>query len=303
MKRETASPRSAFRHRVLLVETDSAAVHQIALALGSEVALIAVSSAARGLKLLRLGEHFDAILYDLETPDASGTAFYDDACQIDALNQARVIMIARGSAATCWAKVARLARPSLAKPVDPTALRLALAYVVRDTDRAQLDLTMTLFGLDADVLNTTAVPASVDEDPRTPFGPFYPSPLQASVTHAERLARAMSDALDAILDSPAFDPNEPTDAEVWLVGRTEEVEAFVAEIVGDWRRGALDLASAAAVLDRYIESMHRGMLASLSQGTPLPCCGAVDLMATGVSETRARTFPHVPVTIETPTPS
>lgn len=136
------------------------------------------------------------------------------------------------------------------------------------------------------------------------FGPFYPDLLQAAVNHAERLAAAVEASLDDVLNSPAFDPEQPTNAEVWLRGRSEEIEAFVRDVVSDWRIGSLSLEIAAAVLERYIETVHRGMLSNVTEGKSLACCGIADACIT--REAHYDTSTREPATssdTDTPTPN
>lgn len=86
---------------------------------------------------------------------------------------------------------------------------------------------------------------------KRPFGPFYPPLLQPSVNHAERLAAVLDAAqreARTFCSSTAAEEREP--AHVWLTGRTSEVEAFVAAVVDDWRRGIVSEEEASAALKR-----------------------------------------------------
>jgi CheY-like chemotaxis protein len=310
MNRKSPPPLPAQPPCILVVDDDRETARAFQTALGPHVGLVTVPTAHAALELLRNGIAFDAICFELETPDSTGDAFFAEVCLIDEALGERVVVVARADAAAAWAAVAPLGRPSVAKPMDGAAIRAAIEHVraaiKHGSDRADPVLLATSFGLDADALNVDddADAEQVDDESysHSPFGPFYPMPLQAAVTHAERLTNAVSDALDAILDSPAFDPNEPTEAEVWLVGRAEELELFVMEVVRDWRRGALRIEDAAEVLDRYIESIHRGLFENL--GTErAPCCGAVDVTATGVIDHVAITQQFAPMNEATPTPN
>jgi hypothetical protein len=122
-----------------------------------------------------------------------------------------------------------------------------------------------------------------------PFGPFYPPLLQPSVSHAERLAAvlevAQSDAR-TLSSSTALDDREP--AQVWLTGRTSEVEAFVAAVVDDWRRGIVSEEEASAALNSYVSRLHRGVRAHLTNGATPACCVA-DENATAEAAIELRT--------------
>jgi hypothetical protein len=89
------------------------------------------------------------------------------------------------------------------------------------------------------------------------FGPFYPADLQRTVNHAERFARAIARRAD-----PA----------VWLVGRADEIEVFVADIVADWRARRLTSKRSAAIVDRYLLDLHRGFVVFARDAVPPPCC-------------------------------
>ena len=101
----------------------------------------------------------------------------------------------------------------------------------------------------------------------SPFGPFYPESLQQLVNHAERMSAALSRACDAARVSS---PSAP--AEVWLTGRTGELEAFVGDVLDDWRRGVVSADDAAGALQRYLGNVHRGMVQHVTNGARPPCC-------------------------------
>jgi len=97
-----------------------------------------------------------------------------------------------------------------------------------------------------------------------PFGPFYPSELQAAVNHAERVA-----ALIARVRA------SPRDAEgaAWIAGRAEEIEAVVALVADEWTRAGISVATAARKIDVYVETLHRGLALHFPNAS-LACCSA-----------------------------
>lgn len=112
------------------------------------------------------------------------------------------------------------------------------------------------------------------------FGPFYPRPLQSSVSHAERLARAVAVAL---ADTPRADVLETrSPAEVWLIGRAGEIEALVGDVVADWRAGIASARAASATIDGYLEHLHRGFVVHAGAGSP-PCCRPSEATVEGTS--------------------
>lgn len=111
--------------------------------------------------------------------------------------------------------------------------------------------------------------------PSRPFGPFYPATLQSSVNHAERLAAVLENAQEharTLLSSTAT--RDLGTVEVWLTGRISELEAFVADVIDDWRRGIVSAGEASAAMDRYLSSVHRGVRTYLTDGDAPTCCKA-----------------------------
>jgi hypothetical protein len=98
----------------------------------------------------------------------------------------------------------------------------------------------------------------------SPFGPFYPASLQQLVNHAERLSAALVRASEL--------PRASAPAEVWLTGRTGELEAFVGDVLDDWRRGVVSADDAAGALQRYLGNVHRGMVQHVTNGARPACC-------------------------------
>ena len=122
---------------------------------------------------------------------------------------------------------------------------------------------------------------------------IFSEPLNNALDHMDRLIASLDEALAEISGSPAFDPDEPSDAEVWLIGRAEEADAFAQDVLQEWMDGKVFPETAAAVLERFIETMHRGLFEHVRYCTPLKCCGAVDPAAAkpGDAVTRAITSP------------
>ena len=108
------------------------------------------------------------------------------------------------------------------------------------------------------------------------FGPFYPSPLQESVNHAEQFGEEIA-AFDGA--SAMLVMNEPARSEGsidaiaarWIYGREGELEAFVADVVSEWRAKHLSAVSAANVIDRYLDTLHEGLAAFFGHAAP-SCC-------------------------------
>ena len=100
------------------------------------------------------------------------------------------------------------------------------------------------------------------------FGPFYPPRLQSAVRHAERLAAVLS----AIEASPPADAGEGFVA--WIVGRHDEIEQFVGQVVEDWKRNPSLEDPAAAAIDAYLAELHDGFTL-LGLGLPTCCVGSI----------------------------
>jgi hypothetical protein len=76
----------------------------------------------------------------------------------------------------------------------------------------------------------------------------YPSHLGALIAQADQLARALQSLCG---DSVASDPSH-----LWLLGRGDEVRAFVDEIVREWSDGSLDTARACGAIRSYVGATH-----------------------------------------------
>ncbi len=141
------------------------------------------------------------------------------------------------------------------------------------------------------------------------FGPFYPSVLQTVVNHAERLARALHEFEGEVLGSLWSNPNDPTDAEVWLLGRGGEVEAFVGDLTREYAEGYFSAELAARTLQRYVDLVHEGLAHHFGARSPACCATAAATKDAAALRTRDVPFAaavavaSIAVTTPTPTPN
>ena len=112
------------------------------------------------------------------------------------------------------------------------------------------------------------------------FGPNCPEALRMVVHHSERLAAAASSAHADLerLFQPRAGIREPGAREAWLIGRSSEIEAFVLDVLADWRRRALTTSAAVFALEAYLEAVHEGMRARVTFGGRPSCCSLDDLI-------------------------
>ncbi len=108
---------------------------------------------------------------------------------------------------------------------------------------------------------------------RAVFGPFYPPTLQQVVNHAEKLREVVA----------IHELTPPSDewAEVWLLGRAQEIGEFVGEIARAWRGGEISDQKAARSLVGYIESLHAGLARHLGVTVPTCCRASPNATALG----------------------
>ena len=102
----------------------------------------------------------------------------------------------------------------------------------------------------------------------TTFGPFYPTTLQGAINHAERLVDALSVQQECAAGG-----------EIWLVGRSDEIQCFVREVAEDWRRGRLDERGAARSIDGYLTDLHVSLGQLFAGNLPRCCRGAAAMTA------------------------
>jgi hypothetical protein len=98
----------------------------------------------------------------------------------------------------------------------------------------------------------------------SPFGPFYPPRMQASINHAERLARVLLEEELRTCDA--------RHVAAWLVGRAGELERFAEALVAEWRAGQRGPDATAVALDSYLATLHDGLAKRLGVTGPR-CCG------------------------------
>jgi hypothetical protein len=78
--------------------------------------------------------------------------------------------------------------------------------------------------------------------------PRHPAVLEGLIAQADQLARALQSLCGS---SVASDPSFP-----WLVGRADEVRAFVDEIVREWSDGSIDTTRACDAIRSYVGGVH-----------------------------------------------
>ncbi len=121
------------------------------------------------------------------------------------------------------------------------------------------------------------------------FGPACPEALRIAIHHAERLATATTDAHAALLRVAAPCGVEPGAREAWLIGRAAEIEAFVLDVLCDWRKRVIKTHEAVFALESYLDAVHAG-LASRVTGAVRPSCCALDDLLTRESPPLSETY-------------
>jgi hypothetical protein len=101
------------------------------------------------------------------------------------------------------------------------------------------------------------------------FNTTYPRYLQEAVDHAGRLIETLN----------ALEPRSARrSAELWLVGRVEEIECLVGTVLREWRTGLVDVAEAARIINAYLHGLHRGL--AMHFGELAPSCCVYSLVVT-----------------------
>jgi len=116
------------------------------------------------------------------------------------------------------------------------------------------------------------------------FGPKYPPPLQAAMSHAERFCELVAD-LELRRRSRAEEGRR------WLVRRRQEIVTVLELLVGDWAEGRIALEEASREIDKYLRELHAGVRRSLGLGPVLECCtpgDSVTVIPAGADETPVR---------------
>lgn len=106
---------------------------------------------------------------------------------------------------------------------------------------------------------------------QNPFEAIFPDPLRGVVNHAERFSIALSLVELDESRGTKTGPRELSLSETWVVGRADEIKAFVGDVVRDWSAGALSTPAASVTIERYLTSLHRYMAIGTALGEPT-CC-------------------------------
>jgi len=111
------------------------------------------------------------------------------------------------------------------------------------------------------------------------FGPGCPEALRVAIHHAERLAAATAQAhVDLRRLVPAGPARDAGAREAWLIGREAEIEAYVLDVLHDWRARVLKTHEAVQVLEGYLDTVHTGMASRVLGGVRPACCSLDDLI-------------------------
>ena len=85
-----------------------------------------------------------------------------------------------------------------------------------------------------------------------------PEPLRSAMGRARRCAAMLRREESDLGTSDHSNPVEPTDAERWILGRADELDAFVEDVVRDYRQGHRSADETASLVDGFAASMHEG---------------------------------------------
>lgn len=121
------------------------------------------------------------------------------------------------------------------------------------------------------------------------FGPHYPPRLQDAVNQAERLSASLS-----MLETAGSERGD-----VWLIGRTEEIEKIVGLAVHDWREERRSEAQAAQAVRDYVKALLVDMRKIFGLGAVLDCCFSDAVMTVPVEGNDDETR-HVALPCEAP---
>src|SRR4051812_34323932 len=84
----------------------------------------------------------------------------------------------------------------------------------------------------------------------------FPSPLREAVLHAQRFASELRRIDHDLLASEHSDPHALTEAESWIIGRPSEVDAFVGDVLREYRAKSRTLEDATKLVDGFLRTMH-----------------------------------------------
>ena len=294
--------------RILVVDPDLAAAAAITAALRDVGQVVVVSTAALALEELDKKLHFDVIFCEVTLRYLTGAEFFRRARYAHPEAAVRVAFVSRASNAEGWATVRHLGRPCVSKPYDVRALRNVVKHLVTGLPahlrRSCEELAEGRGGGE----ETDPGPVTVRTKPlktnptkgdttMLPFGPFYPQPMLAAVARAERIYETVSSALADILTSPAWDPDAPTEAEVWIIGRTEEIEQFVRAEVLDWEAGRTRIETTASTIERYLDLIEQGLREHVRAGSAVFAAADTQVTRVPAPDTTTRPDPAPPVRI------
>jgi len=99
----------------------------------------------------------------------------------------------------------------------------------------------------------------------SPFASELPSALRTELAHADCLARAVESLLSV------ESPSEP--AFVWLLGRAEEIRAYVGELTHEWSQGRIDTGPACEAMATYLAGLHATLEQWYGRWYYPSCCG------------------------------
>jgi hypothetical protein len=96
-------------------------------------------------------------------------------------------------------------------------------------------------------------------------GSNCPPVILAELSHADCLARAL-EALVAL-----GEPSEPS--YVWMLGRSDEIRAFIAQVMVEWREGRLDTGLTRDAMAAYLAGLHVTLEQWFGRWYYPSCCG------------------------------
>jgi PAS domain S-box-containing protein len=125
--------------RVLVVDDEVRFCRISERVLGTEYAVTALADASEALRRIRAGERFDVVIADLAMPVLTGMELHDEIARLDAELAERMIFVTGGVFTPVATEfVSRHPDRVLEKPVDPDAMRAAVARVMERPPRAAL---------------------------------------------------------------------------------------------------------------------------------------------------------------------
>jgi hypothetical protein len=129
------------------------------------------------------------------------------------------------------------------------------------------------------------------------FGQGFPEPLQSVVNHAERFSVALALAETDQIRARASASRELSLPETWLVGRAGEVDSLVGDVMHECLTGLLSPKGAAAAIEFYLRTVHRGMRDKAGLTSPTCCSSAHECVTVDFATPRdlvAMSYPCAP---------